>query len=539
MKISKFKGALFVSGGPSVSSEKRLPCGFLRSRGVRSFRVIPYREAPRFCYFLSVQSILIYRSPKPPQLAPRVTFPGANPGNYPGAGVRESLCERDYRAFFESGGTGNVIADLKTGRFVEVNDAFCALTGYSRPELHLLSALDITHPDDRQRDMQGWLEAVARGDRHYAIDKRYIRRDGLEIRVSVISTLIRNGMGEPLHAAGSVFEKTSPAPAEMSVASGALQRIGGPIIDASPVAVIALDQSRRVEVWNPEAARLFGLSDEETRGHRLLDLPLKWRSPDALDALLEMPSNEHAALSVDTPHGHSLEVSVWCAPYSQPDGSMSGRVLLVLDETEKNFLERALLDSGEHEQRRIGQELHEGLCQQLMGAAFVAQALSRELDRDQSPCAERAGNLARLLSDSVLQGRNLARGLNPVEIDPAGLMSALQEFAERLRTGAHIELRCEKTVLVHSAEAALHIFRIAQEASAIALRLAGATRVLIRLVEMDGNVVLQVSDNGSSERDAGVGLGIMRYRVQAVRGDLAIESAPGSGTTITCTFPNS
>ncbi|MGH8045984.1 MAG: PAS domain-containing protein [Chthoniobacterales bacterium] len=319
---------------------------------------------------------------------------------------------------------------------------------------------------------------------------------------------------------------------------GTIPRISGAVIDASPVAVIALDRTRRVEIWNPQAARLFGLDAGDALGRRLLDLPLQWHSPDALDALLDMPSNEQATFRVEPHPGQLLEVSVWCAPYSQRDGTMDGRVLLVLDETEKKFLERALLDAGEREQRRAGQELHEGLCQQLMGAAFVAQALFRELERGDSPCAEQAGKLARLLSDSVLQGRNLARGINPVEIDPAGLMSALQEFAERTRTGAHIELRCDKTVLVHSAEAALHVFRIAQEASAIALREAGATRILIRLAEVDGSVVLQVSDNGSSERDAGVEIGIMKYRAQAIRGELAVETSPGNGT-VTCTFPNS
>jgi signal transduction histidine kinase len=237
-------------------------------------------------------------------------------------------------------------------------------------------------------------------------------------------------------------------------------------------------------------------------------------------------------------------VSVWSAAHSGNAGAHPGRVLLVLDETEKKFLERALLQAGEREQRRIGHELHDGLCQQLLGAAFGAQALFKDLQRTDSPSADHAGDLARLINDSVLQARNLARGINPIEIDPAGLMSALQELAERTTTGAHIELRCEKPVLVQSTDVALHVFRIAHEAITNALRQAHASHIVIRLAEVDDRVILQVSDDGEgrddpAERDAGVGVGIMKYRAQAIRGDLAIEKAPAGGTTVSCTFPNS
>jgi two-component system sensor kinase FixL len=464
-----------------------------------------------------------------------VIFPIADPGTAAVADERDRV--PDYRAFFECAGTGNVIVDLKTGHFVAMNDAFCGITGYSRDELSEMSASDLTHPDDRLRDMRGWRQALERNEVPYVIEKRYVRRDGGVVSVSVTSTVIRNAAGMALHAAGTVLRMPEETFSGV-VASLGLRGLSGAVLEASPVAVIALDDSRHVEIWNPEASRLFGLTAAQARGRRLLDLPLKWRSPDALDALLDQPANEQAALEVETPAGHVLELSVWCAPYVRDDGFSDGRVLLVLDESEKKQLERTLFDAGDSEQRRVGQELHEGLCQQLMGATFVAQALYRELERDHSHCAERAESLARLLSDSVMQGRNLARGINPVEIDSAGLMSALHEFADRSRTGAHVELRCDHPVLVDSAEVALHVFRIAQEAAAIALRQAGATRVLIRLAEVDGSVVLQVSDNGSCERGAGVGLGIMKYRAQAIRGELAVEASPGSGTTVTCVFPN-
>lgn len=463
--------------------------------------------------------------------------------------------ERDFRTFFELNGVGNVLADAKSGRFLAVNQMFCHITGYSQDELTGLSADDLTHPEDRDRDDAGRRESLERGDAHYTIEKRYLRKDGSQTWVSVTSTIIRDDASAPIYAAGVVIDITSRRDAleeidesraklELRVAerTAALHQANETfqtLIDASPAAVIALDSARRVEIWNPEAGHLFGLSRKESVGRRLLDLPLQWSSPDALDALLEMPGNEHANLRLKTGDGRSIEVSVWSASYPGHAGAQPGRVLLVLDETEKKFLEHALLEAGEREQRRIGEELHDGLCQQLLGAAFGAQALFKELERAASPCAEQAGALARLINDSVLHARNLARGINPIEIDPAGLMSALQELAERTPPGAHVELRCEKPVLVRSTEVALHVFRIAQEALTIALRNARASRVLVRLTDTDGSVTLHVSDNGAATGDdAGVGIGIMKYRAQAIHGDLAIETGAGAGNTVSCTFPN-
>ncbi len=452
----------------------------------------------------------------------------------------------DYRAFFESNGAGNVIVDIESGRFVSVNRAFCELTGYSRHELAELTSQHLTHPEDRERDARGWEEALGREASHHTIEKRYLRKDGVTRWVSVTSNVVRDGAGRALYATGVVMDVTAARRAAEQIEQRVAERTQAfeTLIDASPVAVIALDCERRVEVWNPAAEHLFSLRESEVLGRRLLDLELAWHSPEALDALLDAPANDHAALSVETARGGRHDVSVWSAPHSSYDGRQNGRVLLVLDETEKKFLEHALLDAGEREQRRIGQELHEGLCQQLVGAAFGSQALAKELESSASPSAGRAAELTRIINDSVLHARNLARGINPVEIDSRGLMSALQELAERSHAGlAQVVLHCDRPVLVRNTETALHVFRIAQEALTNALRHARATRVEIRLVETAESVTLQIRDNGAQiasapSSDAGVRVGIMKYRAQAIHGELSIDPDPGGGAAVTCTFPN-
>ena len=463
--------------------------------------------------------------------------------------------EEDFRAFFELSGVGNVLVDFATGHFLTVNEAFCRLTGYSAAELMQMSATDLTLPEDMAQDVDGWHESLDRGAPHFTIEKRYRRKDGTVIWVEATSTLIRDEHGDPVYVAGVIIdasarhhalEEIGGARRALGEANAELDEISkkfSTLIEASPVAIIGLDDEQRVEIWNPEAELLFGLREAEVRGRRLLELPLHWDSPETIETLLRTTEEARANVAVHPTPDRKLELEIWSAPYRSLASAPHGHVLLLLDETEKNFLEHALLEAGEREQRRIGQELHDHLAQQLLGAAFGAQALFKELERADSPSASRAGDLAQLINTSVLDARNLARGINPIEIDSAGLMSALQELAERTHSGAQIELRCDPPVLVHSPETSLHVFRIAQEAVSDALLHSHASRILIRLAEASGLVTLQVSDNGTEasyadEKSSNIGIGIMKYRAQAIRGELSIQPTSDGGTNVTCTFAN-
>lgn len=470
--------------------------------------------------------------------------------------------ERDFHCFFHLNGVGNVIAEYPSGRFLRVNQTFLDITGYTADELGQLSGESLTHPEDRERDARGWAEALARGDDHYTIEKRYRRRDGQVAWVSVTSTLIRDDAGRPLYALGVILDvsaryraladiadaqadlerrvsERTAALAEVNTELDRMTKRFEKLIDASPAAIIALDPQKRVEIWNREAETLFGLTEADALGGEFGRLPIHWDPPEAVHSLLTATNDLATNISLRANHGRTLELGVWSAPYR--DGAGAGHVLILLDQTEKRFLEHALLEAGEREQRRIGLELHDGLAQQLLGAAFAAQALFKELQRDDSPAATRAEVLARLINSSVLDARNLARGVNPIESDPAGLMSALQELAERTPAAATIEWECEHPVFVRSTETALHVFRIAQEAVANAIRHSGATVIRIQLSASPGGATLRVTDNGGGLRpgaaESGVGIGIMRYRAQAIRGEFTIETPADDGTSVICHFP--
>ena len=201
----------------------------------------------------------------------------------------------------------------------------------------------------------------------------------------------------------------------------------------------------------------------------------------------------------------------------------------------------ALLEAAEREQRRIGQELHDHLCQHLLGAAFAAKALAGAMDREQSRLAPQLHDLARLINDAVTQVRDISRGLHPVELDSAGLLSALRELANRASHSVSCTFRCGKDVPVNDPATALNAYRIAQEAVACALQ-TGAAKILLALTRKGDSICLRITDDGRIEGpltadSSGTVARTLYYRSQAMGGELTMLFNPGAGTSVTCIFP--
>ncbi|MCZ7640319.1 MAG: histidine kinase [Verrucomicrobia bacterium] len=97
--------------------------------------------------------------------------------------------------------------------------------------------------------------------------------------------------------------------------------------------------------------------------------------------------------------------------------------------TEIKRLQSLVLETAERVQRRIGQDLHDGLSQQLSGIAYLAHVLLRKLESHARPEAEEAGRIVELISEATEQARAVARGLLPVKPEPQGLVEALRGLA--------------------------------------------------------------------------------------------------------------
>ena len=212
--------------------------------------------------------------------------------------------------------------------------------------------------------------------------------------------------------------------------------------------------------------------------------------------------------------------------------------------TERQRLEEEILKVSEREQRQIGHELHDSLCQHLTAAALAGQVLDERLTAKSLPEAADAAKVVGLVEEGIELARNLARGLYPVGMEAEGLMAAFHDLAGLVARTAKVAcvFECDAPVLIHDDDAATHLYRIAQEAVRNALRHAKPKRIGISLSERGGVVKLSVEDDGAGLPDTpppapGLGIRIMTHRAGLIGGSLTVEPAPTGGTIVTCSFP--
>ena len=211
---------------------------------------------------------------------------------------------------------------------------------------------------------------------------------------------------------------------------------------------------------------------------------------------------------------------------------------------ERMRLQKELLETSDREQRRIGRDLHDGLCQHLTGTALAGHFLGQKLaDKSQAEAAE-AARLVQLIEEAIELTRNLSHQLDPVELKAGKLTDHLEDLAagisNRCKVACHFE--CSLTRPVEDAAVATHLFRIAQEAVANAVKHGQAAQINICLDSADDEIVLTVTDDGAgppgkNQADADPGLRAMAYRADLIGATFNIERLSTRGTRVTCTLP--
>ncbi len=223
----------------------------------------------------------------------------------------------------------------------------------------------------------------------------------------------------------------------------------------------------------------------------------------------------------------------------------AGAIARLRAETDRHRLEQQILEITEREQARIGQELHDGLCQQLVSLAFDANTLQDELTRKKRPEGVVASRISEYLDKAITEARQLSRGLFPVRLEAEGLASALEELARATETRFHIKCSTEtdQELPLRKRAVAVHLYRIAQEAVTNAIRHARPKNIRIRIgCGNEGELRLEVQDDGVGIRTSpgdgnGMGLHIMDYRARSIGGKLQLGRPAGGGTSVSCCIP--
>jgi PAS domain S-box-containing protein len=456
--------------------------------------------------------------------------------------------EAKYRALLEQIPAVVFMAYLDRG----ISEAYVspqieAALGYSREEWleDPVRWYEHIHPEDKQRWSLEAAEMFLSG-KPLRSAYRVVARDGRVIWFQCDARMMRRENGRPWFIHGVAFDISDLKRIEEERKEE--RNFISAILDTVGALVVVLDDEGHILRFNPACELTSGYSMEEVQGKCFWDLLSLPEEADRFKATFQilrtdlLPQN-HQTTWV-TRHGDERLIA-WTTTLLPGIGANSGYVIATgIDITERKQLEKAILDISAREQRRIGQDLHDGLGQHLTGIAFMAKVHETRLAEKGSPEATEAAKIVQLVNQAIHKTRELARGLHPVLSDSQGLMSALQLWAAETENlfGVSCRFQCDSPVLIYDDSAAAHLYHIAQEAVNNAIKHGEPRRILIRLTAEQGRGRLVIKDDGSGITEGavhsrGMGLHIMKYRSGMIGGALEIRADAPRGTIVICTFP--
>jgi PAS domain S-box-containing protein len=324
-------------------------------------------------------------------------------------------------------------------------------------------------------------------------------------------------------------------------------------------AIVAVDESQNIVLFNPAAEQMFGISTQDAMGSPLSRL---------------MGTRHHARHTVHVQQfQHGIETSRPMGPrlvimglhtdgHEFPIESTISRTTsagklqftaVLRDITERRKAEAAvnemnhqlrglsasLLNVREQERTRIARELHDELGQQLTGLKLDMSWLHNRLNDGTKVTTEQLDSMRALLDGCITAVRRISTELRPIILDDLGFGEAVAWQAREIakRSGLQISLDLQAAPLVDEERWATPLFRIVQEALTNVVRHAHATQVWISVLPEDEALVLQVQDDGvgmpvDPSSNGGFGVVSMRERATALGGTLCVAVRPEGGTMV-------
>ncbi len=316
------------------------------------------------------------------------------------------------------------------------------------------------------------------------------------------------------------------------------------LAQVSPVGIFHTDAAGKCLYVNQRWCDMTGLSSEVAKGKAWC----QGVHPDDRARVLagwNQAAAEQRPFSLEfrfqRPDGGVTWVLGQDAAVPESAGEPAGRIGTITDITASKRAEVALLEISDREQVRIGQDLHDGLCQDLVVIAFSVDSLEDKLAQGETPASGELRKITTLLRQVIGQARSMARGLFPVEMEAEGLAMALQNLADqtRERHGVKCEVDYPLPVFIGDNDTATQLYRIAQEAVHNAIKHAHPKRIELRLACNLGQIELTVLDDGVGvpeplPANGGMGLDIMEYRAKTIGGTFKIRRRDRGGTEVSC-----
>ena len=322
------------------------------------------------------------------------------------------------------------------------------------------------------------------------------------------------------------------------------------ILDHAVEGIVVIDEQGVIETFNKAAQRMFGYDASEVVGRNvsmLMPEPFGAQHDHYMRKYHETGQRRIIGIGREAV-GRKKNGTVFPVDLSVSEVRLGGKLTytgLVRDITERKRLEREVLDVSEREQRRIGYDLHDGVCQELAGVAFLAQTMETRLAAGNKVTAEDAAEIRKLLQEAVSHARALSRGLQPVDPQPGGLAAALRQLATD--TSDCHKVSCQfcgdHGIDLADKHAATHVYRIAQEAIRDAIQHGKATCIAIDLSTAKGIITLTVVDNGVGLGEDGryreeMVMRMMHHRARVIGAELSISPRWPGGVKVACELPN-
>src|SRR3984957_1659193 len=388
------------------------------------------------------------------------------------------------------------------------------------------------HPDDKQRwsveAAQMFLSGTSLRSAY-----RVMARDGRVVWFHCEAKMIRRKNGRPWFIYGIGFDIT-----ELKRTEEALQEernVVSAILHTVGALVVVLDPEGKIVRFNRACEEVSGYSFEEVNQKYFWDLCVVPEEAERFKIIVEQLRVENGGKEYETSwvaRDGSRRLIAWSSTILPGENNTQAYIIATgIDITERKRLEKAILEISAEEQRRIGQDLHDGLGQHLTGIAFMSKVQEQKLADKGLAEAVEAARIVSLVNEAINKTRELAHGLLPVISDSHGLMSALKRWAAEVETLFHIScrLQIDEPVLIDDANVSTHLYRIAQEAVNNAIRHGQAKHVVINLFPGDDYGILKIENDGCSLPEpapsgSGMGMQIMNYRARMVGGSLKVES---------------
>ena len=473
--------------------------------------------------------------------------------------AEESLrqSEKRYRTLFDLVPVAVYTCDAE-GLIQEYNQRAVELWG-REPKTNdssekFCGSLKLFYPDGRPMPHHKCPMARAlRGEKLTAPDLEILveQSSGARRNVLVSPTALRGGQGKIIGAINCLHDITARKRTENALRES--EERSRAVIHQSTAGITSTDLTGRIIFANEKFCSMLGYKERELVGQTIFQITHPGdiaESRRLFRRIVRKAEPYQLEKRYRRKDGSTLWVSVSAAPLRDAKGKTQSVVAVILDigdqkkaqailEDRARGLEGEILAISDREQRRLGQDLHDSLCQHLTAIAFMARSVALRLKKHRVIEVEHIEKIAELINDGVTEARTIARGLHPVEMEPPGLVTALAVLVRQPHWPVPCRLEADEEISVPDSTVALHLYRIAREAVINANKYSCAREIIVRMRRSASGIELSVIDDGvgipaNSPAGSGMGFHIMQYRARSIGARLEIKPIKPHGTRLTC-----